>query len=177
MNRTCFQCGGELQTIKDRPYHYTESGLDNVVIFGINQYECKACDEIFVSIPKLEQLHLLLGRELCCKKGLLSGQEIRFLRKEIHMKGKELANALGVTPPTISRWENDREEIGETQDRLLRSLYMLFASEQTAEVLHKDAVRLFSELPRKRKRAKKPTRLEFTPADWMGEQRPQFCQV
>ncbi|PXF52160.1 MAG: hypothetical protein C4B57_11380, partial [Deltaproteobacteria bacterium] len=48
MSKTCFQCGGELQVNKNKPYHYTESGLDNVVLFGINQYKCKACSETFV---------------------------------------------------------------------------------------------------------------------------------
>ena len=68
MSKTCFQCGGELQVNKNKSYHYTESGLDNVILFGINQYKCKACSETFVSIPMMEELHLLLGRELCCKK-------------------------------------------------------------------------------------------------------------
>jgi DNA-binding transcriptional regulator YiaG len=70
----------------------------------------------------MEKLHLLLGRELCCKKDLLTGQEAKFIRKELHMKSKEMAQALGVTASTVSRWENDKEPIGETHDRLLRSL-------------------------------------------------------
>jgi len=175
MSKTCFQCGGELQVNKNKPYHYTESGLDNVVLFGINQYKCKACSETFVSIPMMEELHLLLGRELCCKKGLLTGKEVKFIRKELHMKAKEMAQALGVTASTVSRWENDKEPIGETHDRLLRSFYMLYASEQTEKILHRDAVHIFSNLPTKRKRLQRTTKLEFSPADWMGGRYPEFC--
>jgi len=175
MSKTCFQCGGELQVNKNKPYHYTESGLDNVVLFGINQYKCKACSETFVSIPMMEELHLLLGRELCCKKDLLTGKEVKFIRKELHMKAKEMAQALGVTASTVSRWENDKEPIGETHDRLLRSFYMLYASEQTEKVLHRDAMYIFSNLPTKRKRFRKATKLEFSPADWMGDRYPEFC--
>jgi len=175
MSKICFQCGGELQVNKNKPYHYTESGLDNVVLFGINQYKCKACSETFVSIPMMEELHLLLGRELCCKKGLLTGKEVKFIRKELHIKAKEMAQALGVTASTVSRWENDKEPIGETHDRLLRSFYMLYASEQTEKVLHRDAVHIFSNLPTKRKRLRRATKLEFSPADWMGDRYPEFC--
>ncbi len=175
MNKTCFKCGGELQVNKDKPYYYTESGLDNVVLYGINQYKCQSCNETFVSIPMMEELHLLLGRELCCKKGLLSGKEAKFIRKEIHMKAKEMAQALGVTASTVSRWENDKEPIGETHDRLLRSLYMLYASEKTDKVLHRDSVYIFSNLPTKRKRLQRTTKLEFSPADWMGDRYPEFC--
>ena len=174
MSKTCFHCGGELLVIKNKPYHYTESGLD-IVLYGVNQYKCKACGETFVSIPKIEELHLLIGQKLCCKKGLLTGKEIRFLRKELRMKAKEMAQALGVTPPTISRWENDKEPIGETHDRLMRSLYMLYASEQTDKVLHRDVTHIFSTLPTKRKKHKKPTKLEFSPPDWMSDTYPEFC--
>lgn len=175
MDKTCFQCGGKLQVIKNKPYHYTESGLDNTVLYGINQYKCKACGENFVSIPRIEELHLLIGRELCCKKELLTGKEIRFLRKELRIKAKEMAKALGVNPSTISRWENDKEPIGETHDRLMRSLYMLYASERTDKVLHRDVVHIFSNLPIKRKKLRRTTKLELSPPDWMGDTYPEFC--
>jgi hypothetical protein len=59
----------------------------------------------------IEKLHLLLGRELCCKKGLLTD----------------------------------------------------------------DAVHIFSNLPTKRKRLQRTAKLEFSPADWMGDRYPEFC--
>jgi len=80
-----------------------------------------------------------------------------------------MAQALGVTASTVSRWENDKETIGETHDRLLRSFYMLYASEQTEKILHRDAVHIFSNLPTKRKRLQRTAKLEFSTADWMGD--------
>ena len=93
------------------------------------------------------------------------------------MKAKEMAQTLGVTPPTISRWENDKEPIGETHDRLMRSLYILYVSEQTDKVLHRDVVGIFLSLPTKRKRLKRTTKLEFNPPDWMSDTYPEFCPI
>lgn len=84
------------------------------------------------------------------------------MRKDLHLKSKELASALGVRPETISRWENDKESIGETQDRLLRSIYMNYASESA------NRVKMFSGLSRERSTIKSPKKIELNPTDWLG---------
>ena len=50
----------------------------------------------------------------------LNGRDIRFLRKALGYSGKELAGRMEVTAETVSRWENDRELIGSTSEKLLR---------------------------------------------------------
>ena len=57
---TCWACGGKLQVIKNEPYQYIESGLDNVWLYGINQYKCESCGEGGPEIPKVDELHELL---------------------------------------------------------------------------------------------------------------------
>jgi hypothetical protein len=52
---------------------------------------------------------------------------------------------------------------------------MLYASEQTEKVLHRDAVHIFLNLPTKRKRLQKTAKLEFSPADWIGDRYQEFC--
>ena len=59
--KTCWECGAELQVIKDKPYHYIESGLDNVNLYGIIQYKCGNCGEGGPEIPKSEELHLVIA--------------------------------------------------------------------------------------------------------------------
>jgi putative zinc finger/helix-turn-helix YgiT family protein len=174
MSDKCYVCGGTTKIIKDKPYEYKECGLDNILIIGINQFECKKCNEFFVSIPKVEELHQAIGRGLCCKKSLLTKKEIKYLRKELHMKAKNLANALGVTAETLSRWENGRTHISEAQDRLLRTFYMMYASEHAEKVLHQDVVKFFSDMPLSRKELQRIPKMKFTPADWMGPQL-NFC--
>ncbi len=128
----CSFCGGDIKVIKDKPYHYDECGLD-VTLCGVTQYECTECEETYVSLPNIQQLHRIIGAHICEKgKALLQPEEIRFLRKDLHMRAKQMARVLGTTPQALSRWENGRKPIGETHDRLFRAVYMMYASEPTA---------------------------------------------
>ncbi|OKY76495.1 MAG: hypothetical protein BM485_04495 [Desulfobulbaceae bacterium DB1] len=173
MNK-CYSCGGELKVIKDKPYHYEECGLD-VVLHGITQYSCPSCGEGYASIPKMQKLHRLIGAYICQKrKALLQPEEIKFLRKDLHLKAKELAALLGVTAATVSRWENGKKEIGEAHDRLFRSVYMMYASEQAQHMICGGVLDMFKELPAKRKKIKRARGLEFNPQEWLNAF-PDFC--
>ena len=174
----CFNCGKKsMKVVKSKPYNYSECGLDNIVLHGITQYECKKCGENYVSIPNMEGLHLTIGKAICCKKrSLLTPQEIKFLRKELHQKSKELARALGVTDTTVSRWENGKSPIHEAQDRFLRSLYMMFVSDQFEKPIRLDAVNLFKGINMKRKTPKSSTKIELNPPDWMANSL-DFCSI
>lgn len=166
--KKCVECGGKTVSIKNKPYRYDECGLD-VVLHGVTQFKCEHCKEVFVSLPNVEALHRVIGGFICSKrKALLAPAEIKFLRKDLHLKSKELACVLGVRPETVSRWETGKETVGETQDRLLRSLYMNYASEKANNVLCRGLVQMFSELPRGRKEVKSPKKIELNPTDWLG---------
>ena len=120
----CHVCGNPLETIKDQPYEYSECGL-NVTLLDITQYRCQQCGEEFAAIPSPQKLHKVIGIEICRnKKALLKPAEIVFLRKELRLKAKELARILGVSDSVVSRWENSKAEIGEGNDRLLRSIFL-----------------------------------------------------
>ena len=174
-NNICNLCGGNLRVIKGEPYNYLESGMDGIVLYGINQYKCDACRERFVSIPRIAHLHLVIGHEICCKKEPLTEKEIRFLRKEIGLKSKELAKVLGVSAETVSRWENGRKQIPVGADHFLRLLFISHASETAGIVLHKGVTDLLSMLPVKKEGEAKGIRLELSSADWMGDEVPVFC--
>jgi putative transcriptional regulator len=163
----CNECNNTLGIIKGRPYHYKESGLDHVWLIGIPQYKCKNCGEHYVEIPRINDLHLLIGEKIVCKKGLLTGQEVRFLRKEIGMKSKEMAAALSIKAETYSRWENSRRKVESCHDKALRMMYVMSASELTGKVLSRDSHSILNaiavkEAPRKIKK------LEFKPEEWLN---------
>ena len=103
-------------------HHYVESGLDNIILKGIEICKC-SCGEEIVIIPKIAQLNGLVGLGLIKKKALLTGKEIRFLRKNIGLTAKKLSSYLGVDNATISRWENGNQNIDKTNDRFLRLVY------------------------------------------------------
>ena len=150
----CYICGGSVRVIKDQPYEYKECGLP-IILMGILQFECKDCGETYASLPAMEKLHRVIG-EIICKeqKALLQPAEITFLRKNMQLKSKELAQWLGVTASTFSRWENGKKEIGESRDRLLRSIYLLSVSERDHKAVCNGTTNIFKDLPKERKKIK-----------------------
>ena len=88
-----------------------------------NGYQvCEFDGEKAVSITDAEQLHEVIGRTLAAKS-TLSAAEIRFLRKELGLSQKRLADLLGSTEQTVSLWER-RGRIPKGYDRLIRLLYL-----------------------------------------------------
>jgi putative transcriptional regulator len=122
-NVKCPSCRQMKQTHMGE-YHYTESGLPNVWLRGVEVFECD-CGEKFAFIPCLEELHKLIGKTLIKKEDQLSGREIRFLRKHLMLKSKDFAKELGVKDVTVSRWENEASQPPESVDKLIRLFYAI----------------------------------------------------
>lgn len=119
----CPECGRVMKTAqKKQRYHYRESGLNNVFIW-VKIHHCAKCGETLPKIPNVKGLHATIADTLFQKPTSLTGPEIRFLRKELGLKAKDLAAFLGVTPVTVSRWETGTHDIGDSTDRLIRCLY------------------------------------------------------
>ncbi len=129
----CQSCEKETTRTK-RDYHYTESGLTNVVLKGLDVYTC-TCGEEMPEIPNIEGLHKTIAMALIHKKSLLAGQGIRFLRKAMELKAVELARLMGVDKVTISRWENNKAEISNANDHLLRMIYIRKIEEESNQLL------------------------------------------
>lgn len=119
----CPSCQQMRQTHKGE-YHYTESGLPNVWLSGVEIFECD-CGEKFAFITCTDALHKLIGKTLIGKEDQLSSSEIRFLRKHMMYKSKDFAKELGVQNVTVSRWENSDSQPSESVDRLIRLVYAI----------------------------------------------------
>jgi len=174
--KTCWKCGGELQVIKDKPYHYTESGLDNIYLYGIMQFKCKNCEEGGPEIPKIEELHLVIGRSLVCKESVLNAKEIIYLRKELGLKSKEMAEILSVSAQEYSKWENDKDNISSVYDTKLRLIYVLNADHQFGAVLH-NGIRFMQQIAKNQKavpKVKKEKAIEISLSEWMRPVQSQF---
>jgi transcriptional regulator with XRE-family HTH domain len=63
-----------------------------------------------------------VARAVIAKNGRLVGNEIGFLRELLGLSGVEFAALMDSTPPTVSRWENDKTPMGRTADLLLRTI-------------------------------------------------------
>lgn len=118
----CPTCGKDM-TCKKVDHKYLESGLDNVILVGVDLCQC-ICGEKIYSVPAVNELHGLLAFSLLKKRSLLNGKEIRFLRKNAGLTALRLGEIMGVHNSTISRWENGKQPIEEARDRLLRLIFM-----------------------------------------------------
>ncbi len=118
LQQKCYDCGGTMEGRREN-YRYTECGLDSVTLMDVLVFHCK-CGAIVPEIPAVAILHERIAEDLLKKENLLSGKEIRFLRKMAGYTATKLAAIMGVTKEVVSRWENDKQQIGKESDRLVR---------------------------------------------------------
>lgn len=123
----CPTCGSEHFAFRKAHHHFLESGLDNVHLINVEIGVCSDCGEKIVSIPHSLELMKLVGESILLNPTKLNGSEIRFLRKNLHLKINEFAQLLGVDRVTVSRWENDHEKPPNSTDRLIRLAYAVEA--------------------------------------------------
>lgn len=114
----CPMCGATTRQ-ESRTHHYKESGLPNVYIKGVSVDVC-ICGEEYIQIPGINEIDRFIGEKLLAKEQLLTGEEIKFLRKWLDLTSEEFAGAIGVGRATISRWENSKTPIHKLTDRLIR---------------------------------------------------------
>jgi putative zinc finger/helix-turn-helix YgiT family protein len=120
--KKCYDCRAGTMHGTRTYYHYTECGLDCVTLENVIVYRCSACGAIVPEIPAIGELHRKLVLDIVNKPNLLSGQEIKFLRKMAGLSGKDLAVTLGVSASTVSRWENGSRNISKNSDAALRMI-------------------------------------------------------
>lgn len=100
-------------------YHYTECGLENVFIEGMETIQDHNGEET-MTIPAIGLLHQVIAEGIVCRKSKMSGRELRFLRTEMGLTQEKLADILKVTLLTISRWEREETSIKDTAEMLIR---------------------------------------------------------
>jgi putative zinc finger/helix-turn-helix YgiT family protein len=120
----CRECGGEA-ALRPGPFHFTSSGLDNVYLKGegVQVYVCAGCGEETVEIHAMGKLLDKIGEAVANKPDRLEGQEIRFLRKHMRMKAREMAEVLGIDPSSLSRVESGADAVSKQIDRMVRLIY------------------------------------------------------
>lgn len=179
----CPSCAREMKS-KIRDYEYRESGLNNVVLKSVTIHECPNCGEVLPEIPNVKQVHRWIAEYLVRKQSPLTGEEFRFLRKHMGMSANDLARVLGVTSVTISRWENNKENVGPQSDRLLRVVLCAggLVSPIADRVRIADAITVSTHLlfdllrgiaPRIAHRKPRPERILIPPLAQEKEKRPE----
>jgi transcriptional regulator with XRE-family HTH domain len=110
-----------MSTILTAPYHYTECGLDNVLIHGIVPVIDDDGDEV-VTIRNINGLHRAIALTIIGRNGLMTGKELRFLRTEMGMTQAALAKFVHKEPLSVGRWERGENSIDPNAETLVRLL-------------------------------------------------------
>ena len=116
----------------ESPFHFTDSGLDNVYLVGIKYFTSKS-GRVIAEIPAANQLMGLIARDLIFSRTSLRGQEIRFLRKRLGKKASEYAELLRIQSETLSRIENEKQSASDQMDSLVRMSYLLLCGDPKLE--------------------------------------------
>jgi putative zinc finger/helix-turn-helix YgiT family protein len=116
----CYRCKNETQISLVEKYQYKEAGLQNVYLKNIEVRNCDTCDLHSPIIPRILFLHEKIAQELTSKQSLLTGDEIRFLRKQLRLKSQDWATFLRKDVSHISRVENRKTQINKDLDLLIR---------------------------------------------------------
>ena len=114
----CGRCG-ETAKIVRKNYPFAEMGIP-VELQRITVIECPHCGNIDPIIPNMDGLMHILALAVLCSPCKLNGEEVRFLRKYVNKSAVEFARFLHLDHTHLSKIENNRTEIGNRTDKLVR---------------------------------------------------------
>lgn len=141
----CDFCAKDTQVKKVQKYRYVDSELENVFLDNIEIRFCSDCALESPIVPKILKLHNTIANAVVCKKELLSGAEIQFLRKNLRIKSQDWAKLLRTDKSVYSRWENE-QKISLQSDLLIRYLYLRLLEEKKGVRLEQKITERLSEM-------------------------------
>jgi putative zinc finger/helix-turn-helix YgiT family protein len=114
----CSNCGTRARVVRS-DYHMKELGL-NVVLQGAEIVRCKKCGNEDPILSRMDDLMRSVALAVVQKPYRLTGEEVRFVRKYLHLTGQEFAKLLKVDNSTLSKWEHGDDPVGAQSDLLIR---------------------------------------------------------
>ena len=123
-------CGGKTTEKRVELYRYAESGLPNVYLADIRVIECRECGTLLPVMPSILKLHASIAEALAMKPSMLTGAEMRFLRKQLGLSAVQWASYMKMDKASVSRLENGHNPIGRQTDALIRLLYFRLLEEK-----------------------------------------------
>ena len=99
-----------------------DAGLEGVTLVEAPALVCSTCGAVALEGEVIEGALEELTRQIFREGDELRPREAAFLRRELGMTQPELAERLGVSRPTVARWETGEEPLGRVQSLALRTL-------------------------------------------------------
>jgi DNA-binding transcriptional regulator YiaG len=112
--KRCVTCGqtGTVKVVREEfidEFHLADGTVIKFAFEDFPQQACSNCGERYYGGPALTAAENAMTREIVARQ-IRDPAVFRWLRKTAHLKATELAELLGVTPETISHWENGHTE-------------------------------------------------------------------
>jgi transcriptional regulator with XRE-family HTH domain len=143
----------EHMATEEKPFHFVDSGLDNVFLVGI-KYFVHSDGRVVAEIPALKQLMQLIAKDLVFCPTVLSGSEVRFLRKRLGAKSSVMADHLRVEAETYSRIENAKQSVSPQMDLIVRMVYCILSGDDELMDHCKAVLKIITDEMKKRSQAK-----------------------
>lgn len=156
----CSNCSQPAKVVHGN-YQFKESGLENIVLCGIELVKCSHCGNEDPIIPGMDDLFRTIALALVTKPYRLAGEEVRFLRKYMGLTGDGFSRLLHIDKTTLSKWENNDDPVGTQSDLAIRMLAMSqdeSLRDKLKYVVHEhfEKIQFRAHCARVRSRAKKP---------------------
>lgn len=100
-------------------YHYTECGLQNVMIKNLEVVIDDEGDEV-ITIPAVNVLHKIIATGIVSHKMGMSADELRFLRSEMGYSQAQFALLVHHERQSIGRWERGEFPIDGAAETIIR---------------------------------------------------------
>jgi putative transcriptional regulator len=115
------------QPLLPEPFHYTLSGLPNVYLLnGVVFHEDEGYGASY-EIQDLDGLHDAIAAHIVERTGqIMTGAELRFLRKRMKKTQADLAGLLRVNEQTVANYEKGVTAVAGPADLAVRLVYMLY---------------------------------------------------
>lgn len=117
----CDACGGLLQEVI-LPEHVEDIGGVTVrLIETVRALRCtNCCAEAGTFIPMMRGLIEVVAMSRALVPIELTSGDLKLMRRALGMRQKEFAEAMGVSPETMSRWESGAQGIGDHSEKSVR---------------------------------------------------------
>lgn len=135
---SCKHCGSsrvKTRALTDKDL--SELGIPVRVSNGASIVKCEKCGEEDALIASMNELIAAAAISLAFAPYKLNSDEVLFCRKAMGFTGKKLAKILDVKPETVSRWENGKQPIADSTEKLFRQHVVLALREHTVRLKSK----------------------------------------
>jgi transcriptional regulator with XRE-family HTH domain len=142
----CMSCGGAKVESKVVPVYEAEGLGAPFKVFLANAVKVETCGECGsvqgTYIPDMEGLLHAVVFERAIHSRKLTGEEIRFMRRSMGWKAKDLAKHLDMTPEHLSRCEAGARVMAPSTEKLFR-IYVIVKTPDKAALAELDLTNLF----------------------------------